>query len=178
MDEVREIFLVEDTPAAQISYWFILIFLVSLPFDQLYSELALIGLLLHTMIHLSRAKIAGIGLSFANARFPHIFFGKAGLPVLSLYVLTIFGTIYSLRPDLAWSEWEKQLALLLFPLIFYFTDLDLSKYRWRFLKAFAFTCLFTTMYLYWEAFHTILRDGLPLATLFSPLFINHRFSAP
>jgi len=167
MDTIKEIFQIKDTSANQISYYLVLVFLVSLPFDPIYSELALTGLLLHTMIHLRRAKIVNFHL-----------FRIAGLPVLSLYILIIFASAYSSRLDVAWLEWGDQLALLLFPLIFYFTELDLYKYRRRLLNAFAFTCLITTIYLYWEAFRIILHSRLPLSSLFSPLFINHRFLAP
>lgn len=161
---MKEVFYIDDTPANKISYYFILVFLIALPFDRIYSELALIGLLLHTVIH----------------------FRWQGRPILSwpgwltasLFLLTIIGTLWSYRRGLAFKEWEKQLALLLFPLIFYFTQLDWRKYQPPLLKAFAFSCLFTTLYLYGIAFERIISDGLPASSLFSPSFMNHSFSAP
>jgi len=47
---MREILYIDDTPGNRISYYLLLVFLVMLPFDRVYSELALIGLFLHTLV--------------------------------------------------------------------------------------------------------------------------------
>ena len=167
---MKEVFYIDDTPANKISYYFMLVFLVMLPFDRIFSELALIGLLLHTIIHFR----TGQGMPLR----------RRGLVVWSgwltaaLYLLTMAGTLWSVRRGEAFKEWEKQLALLLFPLIFYFTDLDWGKVRRPLLKGFAFSCLFTTLYLYGVAFERIRQEGLPVFSFFSPPFMNHQFTAP
>src|SRR5260221_13439831 len=60
---MKEIFYIEDTSAGRISYYLLLVFLVTLRFVRIYSELSLIGLLLHTLLHL----VTDIRLSFRCA---------------------------------------------------------------------------------------------------------------
>ena len=192
---MKEIFYIDDTPANRIGYYFLLAFLVTLPFDRFYSELALIGLAGHTLLHPSFLLHPGAVLHSAAFLHPAAA-GKAsshnvsslhvngwslswpGWLVASIYLLTVAGTFYSGHLAGAWPEWEKQLALLLFPLIAWFIQLDWRKYQQRLLKAFAISCLFTVLYLYAVAFRQIIALHLPLAALFSPAFINHAFSAP
>jgi O-antigen ligase len=172
---MKEIFYIEDTPANKISYFFLLAFLVALPFDRFYSELALIGLSLHTLIH----AVTGSRYPAAGQAHKHRFLLLwPGWLVLSLFGLTMAGTLYADHPGQALEECEKQLALLLFPLISFFTGLDWKRYQLRLLKAFGLTCFFTTLYLYGAAFHSIRLQHLPPSSLFSPLFLNHAFSAP
>src|SRR5258708_2667508 len=108
---MREIFYIEDTPANKISYYLMLAFVVTLPFDRMYSELALIGLLLHTLIHLRKEDISWS-------------FRWVGWTSAVLFLLTMAGTLYAAKPSNAFPEWEKQLALVLFPLIVWFSRLD------------------------------------------------------
>lgn len=172
---MKEVFYIDDTPANKISYYFMLVFLVALPFDRLFSELALIGLLLHTVIHWRRPggeRRTDDESPFRGQRPSWIWL------CATLYVLTMLSTIWSDQLSLAFKEWEKQLALLLFPLIAYFTRLDWRRYRFPLLKALAFSCFFTTLYLYGIAFGRIYKEGLPIPALFSRPFMNHRFSEP
>ncbi len=163
---MKEVFYIDDTPANKISYYFMLVFLVTLPFDRLYSELALIGLSLHTLIHWRKGQRGQRSFQWS------------GWPTAVLYLVTIIATGWSHRQGMAFKEWEKQLALLLFPLIFYFTQLDWKTYQRQLLKGLAFSCLFTILYLYGAALFTIRSQGLPLSALFGPLFMNHQFSMP
>ena len=197
---MKEVFYIDDTPANKISYYFMLVFLVTLPFDRLFSELALIGLLVHTVIHLqyplkvwSARRVGSVSGRGLNGREELPMGGKtdnflrrpgreltgwSGWLTAALYGLTVVATFWSARRGEALKEWEKQLAFLLFPLIFYFTQLDWKKYQGPLLKAFAFSCLFTTLYLYGVAFTAIRQQALPMAALFSPPFMNHSFAAP
>ena len=88
---MKEIFNIEDTLVNKISYYHILAFLVTLPFDRFYSELVLISLLLHTLINFRKQN-----LSFIK--------GPILLPLL-LYVLTLLATIYSANKEQAFNEW-------------------------------------------------------------------------
>jgi O-antigen ligase len=162
---MREIFYIEDTSAGKISYYLLLAFVVTLPFDRMYSELALIGLLLHTLIHVRKADLSWT-------------FRWTGWTVAVLYLLTMAGTLYSAKRANAWPEWEKQLALVLFPLIFWFSRMDIQWYRLRLLKAFAFSCLLTALYLYGVTFYTIYSQHLPWTELFTKPYMNHAFTAP
>lgn len=161
---MREIFYIEDTPANKISYYLMLAFLVMLPFDRLYSELALIGLGVHTLIHMKK------GMSWS--------FRWMGWLGVGLYLLTMAGTLYTTKPSQAFSEWEKQLALALFPLIAWLSGLDWQRHRMRLMKVFAFSCLLTALYLFGMALRKIHALDLPFGTLFTRPYMNHAFTAP
>src|ERR1700743_3610894 len=131
---MKEIFYIEDTPASKISYYLLLVFLVTLPFNRLYSELSLIGLLLHTLLH--------------PATDRKLSFRWAGWLVAGLFLLMLISSVYAPRFGDAGHQLEKQLALLLFPFIAWYSQLDWNKVRGPLLKAFAFSCFFTVIYLY------------------------------
>ena len=161
---MKEIFYIEDTPANKISYSLLLVFLVTLPFDRIYSELSLIGLLLHTLLH----PVSGRKLSFR----------WAGWLVAGLFFLLLISSLYAPSFGDAGKQLEKQLALLLFPLIAWYSGLDWNKVRAPLLKAFVFSCFFTVIYLYGCAFAGIHQQGLPWRALFTQPFLNHAFTAP
>jgi O-antigen ligase len=161
---MREIFYIDDTPANKISYYFLLAFVVMLPFDRLYSELALIGLGVHTLLHLQRP------LKWS--------FRWVGWLTAGIFFLTMAGTLYTPKPSQAFPQWEKQLALVLFPLIAWLSGLDWQRHRLRLMKAFAFSCVLTAVYLYGVAFHTVYALHLPLTEVFTKPYMNHAFTAP
>src|SRR5688572_7577341 len=97
---------INDNMENKITYVHLLGFLCCLPFDRLYSELFLISLFLHTLITLTKKKISSIRW-------------KETLLMQSVYILTLLGTIYSMHRSIAFGLWEKQLAIFLFPLIFF-----------------------------------------------------------
>ncbi len=99
---MKNIFLIKDALANKIGYYHLLAFLLFLPFDRLYSELALVSFLLHTIIHLRKTSWQSVKLS------------SVLLPV-SIYLLTCIGSLYTNYRDEAFYEWERQLAILLFP---------------------------------------------------------------
>lgn len=160
---MREIFYIEDTPANKISYYLLLVFLVTLPFDRIYSELSLIGLLVHTLIHLTPRRLS---------------FRWAGWLVAGLFLLMVLGSLYAPKWSDAGKQLEKQLAILLFPLIAWYSRLDWSVVRRPLLKGFAFSCFFTLIYLYGCAFIKLHNLGLPLTSLFTQPFLNHAFTSP
>ena len=161
---MKEIFFIKDTLTNKISYYHMLAFLIALPFDRFYSEVILISLLLHMLIHLTKQKIK-------SARISMLF------PVL-LYLLTMICTIYSINRGQAFKEWEKQLAIVLFPCIFSVAGMDFEKYKWPLLKAFGITCILLILYLFFDAIRIIDYNKLPVKALFSVSFTNHNFSAP
>ena len=162
---MKGILFIRDATSNKIAYYHLLIFLVVLPFDRLYSELALISFLIHTLIHLRKEQILSIKKS------------DIILPA-SLYLLTCAGTVYSHYREEAFSEWERQLAILLFPILFSLTSLDLGKYKMNLLKGLGISCIVTIIYLYINALHIIQFNHLPLPSVFSTAFINHNFSEP
>ncbi|HEY6900114.1 MAG TPA: O-antigen ligase family protein [Puia sp.] len=161
---MREIFYIEDTPANRISYYLLLAFLVTLPFDRVYSELSLIGLLLHTLLHPGKDRRWSLRW--------------AGWLIAGLFLLMAVSAVYAPSFGDAGKQLEKQLAILLFPVIAWFSQLDWERVRGRLLKAFAWSCLGTVVYLYGCAFSSIYSLGLGFEALFTPQFLNHAFSAP
>ncbi|MES2329007.1 MAG: O-antigen ligase family protein [Bacteroidota bacterium] len=162
---MKSIFFIKDTVANKIAYYHLLAFLVCLPFERLYSELALVSFLLHTIIHLSKEAVLSI-------RRPRI------LLAVSVYLLTCIGTLYTHYRDEAFSEWERQLAILLFPLLFSVTSFDFVKYRFNLLKGLALSCTLTILYLYANAIYIIQYNHLSIRALFSTAFLNHNFAEP
>lgn len=69
---------------------------------------------------------------------------------------------------------EKQLALVLFPWIAWYSRLDWNRVKWPLLKAFAFSCCVVVVYLY----ECAIMAAPSLGALFTPDYLNHSFTAP
>ncbi|MDB5010730.1 MAG: hypothetical protein JWQ06_1519, partial [Mucilaginibacter sp.] len=162
---MKELFPARDSLSHKISYAHLLLLMASLPFDRFYSHIILISFALHTLIQY-------------NKRFTKPVFTLPNLALQSVFFITVLSTIYSINKPEAYSEWGKQIPILLFPLIFCFNSLDLKRYREPLLLAFSMVCTATVIYLYWDAFHTIRHYQLPLTYMFSAAFTNHNFSEP
>ncbi len=162
---MKERFFIKGALADKITYYHLLFFVMALPFDRLYSELALGSLALHMIIHLRKENFKKNNLS------------KLVIPA-GIYLLTILGTVYTRFYDEAFYEWERQLALLLFPLIISFNSFDCKKYCFNILTGLGISCFFAIVFLYYEAFTVIVTNHLPLSSIFSNAFLNHNFSAP
>jgi O-antigen ligase len=162
---MKKIFIIDDTLNNKISYYLLMAFLVALPFQRFYSEAALACLFIYSLIR--------VDLRPRPFRLqPTLFL------VAAIYLLTMAGTLYSRDLHQPWKDWEKQLAIFLFPMIFSISPLNLRKYKLSLLKAFGFGCLLTVLFLYEEAFRLLRRDGLPLGSLYTLPFMNHQFSMP
>jgi O-antigen ligase len=162
---MKESFLTRDSLANKISYYHILLFMASLPFDRFYSHIILISFALHTIINFSKKPVKPI-------------FKLRILTLLSVFFITIISTIYSINKPEAYNEWGKQLTILLFPLLFYFSTFNLKKYRPSLLLAFSLIGTAVVTYLYLDAFYTIRHYSLPFSAMFSAAFVNHNFSEP
>jgi O-antigen ligase len=161
----KYIFSIDDTPANKISYYHLLLFLVMLPFDRFYSELILISFAIHTLMHAKRFSIADFPL-------------KKVLLAASIFFITLLSAFYAAESTDGFNKPGRQIALLLLPLLFTFTKLDIARYKQRLLLAFSVTCIVLVLYLYYDALHIIHFDKLPLKELFSGAFMNHNFSKP
>lgn len=162
---MNRLFIINDSLENKISYYHIAAFLVALPFDRFYSELILISFLLHTLIHINRHRL-------------RLVFTTPNLLLSSVFLVSAIGILYSQDKTQGLRDLERQLAILLFPLILSLSGLDLGKYKMNFLKLFSFTCVLTILYLYMDAIRIILYNKLPLSHLFSQVFLNHNFSNP
>jgi O-antigen ligase len=162
---MKERFIIQGTIADKITYYHLLIFAVALPYDRLYSELALMSLCIHTIIHLRKENIRRFTLK------------GLWIPAV-IYLLTVIGTTYTHFLDEAFYEWERQLALLLFPLVFLVNSFDFYRYRVNILLGLAFSCFLALLYLYYNAFAVISYNHLKWSAIAGNAFINHNFSAP
>jgi O-antigen ligase len=156
---------VKEDIANKISYYHILLFLISLPFDRFYSQLILLSFIIHTLLHVKKERL----------RYS---FSRKVIILQSVYFLTIICTLYTINIKGAFLDWDKQLSIFVFPLLFGFTSLDIRKYKLQLLEIFSIACTLTIAYLYIDAFRIIYYKHLPFSTLFSEVFINHNFSQP
>lgn len=162
---MKKLFYIEDTSENRISYYLLAFFVVSLPFDRFYSELTLILFLVHTIIHLTKTKL-------------HHALSIETLILTSVFLVTVIGLSYSPYKSEGLKELEKQLSILLFPILLSTCGLNLRRYGTNFLLLFAFSCVLNTLYLYFDAIRIIRYNNMPISTLFSGAFINHNFSSP
>jgi len=161
---MKELLPGPDSLANRISFFHILLLMLSLPFDIFYSHIILISLCVHTLIQLKKAGIKPI-------------FTKRVLAVQAVFFVTVIAALYTRYPQQAFAEWGREVVIFIFPLIFCLNTLDIKKYRPVLLFVFAIGCTLTVIYLYANALLTILFYGMPITTLFSAAFTNHNFSA-
>lgn len=162
---MKQLFLIDDSVANKVSYYHLAFFLLALPFDFFYSELILISFGIHTLIHLQAKNLR---------RILH----KPVLILCSIFLLSLVGILYSPDKQEALNITTRQLAILLFPVLFSISNLDMEKYRMNLFCIFGFACVMTTVYLYADALHTLDYFHLPLSSLFTTMFMNHNFSLP
>jgi O-antigen ligase len=164
-NEMKNIFTIKDSIENRISYYHVALFLLFLPFDRFYSELALISLLLHTLIHINREKLRKVVT-------------RQNLLLGSVFFITIIGIAWSADKGQAMKDMQRQLAIVLFPFVLSATGIDLRRYLKNWLILFGITCAVTILCLYADAFNSIVQKGLPFQQIFTPAYINHDFSAP
>ena len=162
---MKKLFLIADTTANKISYYHIVLLLVSLPFDRFYSHTILISFILHTLIQLKKNHIKPV-------------FTLTNIMLQSVFWITVAGTIYSTNKPEAFVEWGRQVVILLIPLALCLNPLDLKRYRHNFLLLFALACTASIAYLYLQALLTIKYYHFHITALFSSAFTNHNFAAP
>jgi hypothetical protein len=162
---MKKLFLITDSTANKVSYFHVMLLLLSLPFDRFYSHLILISLTIHTLINLNKKDIKPV-FTFTNLILQSVFF------------VTVIGTLYTINKTQAFNEWSRQVVILLVPIIFCLNTLDLKKYRNNLLLVFALGCTATILYLYVQVFITIKFYHLPVSAVFSSAFTNHNFSEP
>ncbi len=161
---MKRIFIISDTLTNKITYYHLLAFLMMLPFDRFYSELISISLTIHTVINFRRQNL--------------LRFGRPFLLLISLYLLTIVCTIYSSAKQQAFADWGKQLAILIFPVIFSIVSINIKNYRIQLLKMFAITCVVASIYLFVDVLHIMQYHKMAFANIFNPEFTNQNFASP
>ncbi|MDB5023652.1 MAG: O-antigen ligase family protein [Mucilaginibacter sp.] len=162
---MRELLLIKDNLANKISYYHLMLFLLSLPFDLFYNHLILASYAVHTVIQFKKSAVKPV-------------FNLRTSVLTSVFFVTLASTIYTINPSHAFTEWELDTPILLLPLLLCFNQLDLKRYSRQLLMAFALGCTATILYLYADAFVTIRHYQMPLSSILSPAFTNHNFSEP
>lgn len=158
-------FFINDTLENKISYYLLACFLIVLPFAHFYSEILLSCFAIHTLIHLKKS-------CFVRLK------KKSVWVISSIFFLNLIAVTYSNYPAEGLKNVSQQMDILLFPVCFAVTELNLNKYKLSLLKIFAYTCTVTIVYLYIAAFRTIHFFHFPFSAISRTSFINQNFSEP
>lgn len=142
-------FYINEPLDKQISYYFIVALLISLPFNIFYSEAILLAFALYTAIRLRKE-------NFKNILSREMFI------LQGIFFLTMVCTVYSPDKKKAFAYWEIQAAILFLPLLLSATSLDTGRYRGNFLKIFSWVITAAIIFLY----------------ACDPASISHNFSRP
>jgi len=162
---MRKLFFIDDSLANKISYYHLLLLLISLPFDYFYSHVIIISFTIHTLIQFKKSAVKPM-LTLQN------------VVLVSVFMITLICTTYSAYKKEAYTELGRQIVILIFPLLFCINPLDIRKYKTQLLLGFALYCTGTTLYLFADAFRVIRYYHYPVSTIFSHAFTNHNFSNP
>jgi len=161
---MKKLFYPAESIENRISFYMLLCFLLTLPFDRFYSTITLICFLIHSLIY------------FRKERFRQV--GKETFILQSVFWVSVLASLYAPSWNGASNTISKQLAIFLFPVLLAVSPLDLLKYRSKLLAGFAIGCTGTVLYLFADALHVIRFDNLPLSALLSHAFVNQNFSLP
>jgi len=155
-----------EEPTEKLRFLLIVLLVFSLPFNIFYSSVLLITLLVLTLLDLSKEKLGQI------PRQVWLF--------QMIYFLGIAGYFYSNHKNAAAFLLERQLSILLLPLM-----LPIAiRINWQKAEALIITlvvsCCVSVCYLLLHMLYTIITGlELPLvSTVFLGVFFNHQFSMP
>ncbi len=162
---MKELLPGSDSLSNRISFYHILLLMISLPFDRFYSHIILVSFCVHTIIQ------------FKTDAAKPIFTARI-LAVQAVFFISAIATIYTPYQQQAFDEWGRNVVILILPLLLCINSIELKKYRPILLLIFAFTSTVTILYLYANAFITIKHYGLPFRSIFTYAFTNHNFSEP
>ena len=105
-ESLKKLLIINENLADKITYYHLALFLISLPFDSLYSRVILLSLAIHTAIHVKRPQLKK--LKQKNICF-----------LTGLYFVSLIGAAYTININDALFDLTKELGILIFPLIFY-----------------------------------------------------------
>lgn len=148
----------------KIRFLLVNLFIFFLPFDKFYTTLILYALIVTTIIDFKKSKISQIPRQFWI--FQLIFF------------LSLSGYFYSYNKGDAAFLIERQLAILIFPLLIPLA-IDITKERIKcFLTTLTISCTITVVGLFIYAFGVLFQLDVPVTNIASGEFFNHNFSDP
>jgi O-antigen ligase len=155
--------ILNDTLENRISFALLAAFLVCLPFDRLYSEVILICLAAHQVLHLDRSRL-------------RLLLDKEVWLLQSIFIWIALNAFRSTHRQEALDEVVKLLAVVVFPALFRLLAQPMARYRDTLLLVFSYSCAATIAGLYGYALYVLRVEHLPLQMLFS-YYLNHQFSA-
>jgi O-antigen ligase len=160
---MKELFIIDDSLKNKISYYHLACFVIAIPFDSYYGGAILASFTIHTLIHLQKERL-------------RLLLNKGFFILISLYLSSLFGLIYSQYKDDGIFLLTTQFSFLLLPILFTLNTLDFEKYKMRLVKIFGLTCAGIVIYLFADSLKIIGYYHLPLSDLFAKEFINQNFS--
>lgn len=140
------------------------LFAVLLPYDARYSTVIIFPLILTAVLLISKNRLRLIPTEVWIFQF--------------VFILSILGYLYSTDTWRAGYLIERQLAILLFPIILPLT-ININRKNIEFiLSSFTASCLVATLYLLYTCFFFLYTNHQPLSFLKNKQFYNHSFSHP
>jgi O-antigen ligase len=155
----------ESKQAGQIGFGLLSAFLLLLPYDFFYSQVALAGAAAFTLIQLKLKQLKQL----------------LSLPVLlpaAIYLLNFAGLLYSPDTKEALNIAGRQAALVILPVLLVLNTDIVLQYKKQLLNVFALGIVIAILYLFADAFHVLSYYHLPFSSLFSVAFMNHNFCKP
>jgi len=142
----------------------VLLFVFMLPFDRFYTSIMLMLIIATSLIDLSLTRLKTIPKQFWI--FQMVFFlGCMAYP-------------YSYNKTEASFILERQLSILLFPLVLPLAiDFNLKRLD-IILKILSISCLLVVLFLFAHVIYILKSGSLPMKYMLSKEFFNHNFSAP
>ena len=162
---MKKLFIINDTLENKITYFHLAAFVIFLPLDRLYSELTLISLLFHSVIHVKKNKLRDL-------------FTRQNGILTALFLLGVIALAWSDDKSQGIKDLQRQLAIFLLPVIFSLLEINFARYKKNILLFLPVSCTLTILYLYTDAFRIILFYDMSLHSILSISFINHNFSEP
>ncbi|MES2131314.1 MAG: O-antigen ligase family protein [Bacteroidota bacterium] len=140
------------------------LFVFFLPFDMLYSNIILLLLVITTILDIKKEKIKQIPKQIWIFQL--------------IYFLSVIGYFYSYHKSVAGFLLERQLTIILIPVLLPLAVGINEKRKRGLLNAFILSSVLTVCLLFLNVLITIKELHLPLTGIFTKEFFNHRFSAP
>lgn len=142
----------------------VILFVILLPYDMLYSTIAIYPMALAGLFSLSRQRLRSIP-------------PQAWIFCI-IFLLSASGYWYTTDLGKAGYLLERQLMILIFPFLLpLLIELNGRNIR-LILHWFTLSCLAASAYLFFLCFQHLYIHGLPLSTLAESRFYNHNFSLP
>jgi O-antigen ligase len=165
VDVNRHIENAEMKQAGSIGFGLLSAFLLLLPYDFFYSQVALAGVAAFTLIQLRLQQLKQL----------------VSLPVLlpaAVYLLNFAGLLYSPDKKEALNIAGRQAALVVLPVLLGLNTGIIKQYKQQLLDVFAVGIVIAVLYLFADAFRILRYYHLPFSSLFSVTFMNHNFCRP